>query len=89
MSDESLESGEDTDIWRYEDLQTRAGVEAIRTWSNTLPDGLDPDDVLISADVDEILSREALHHLRHCSLARPVISGAIMVPFGNINKAFR
>ena len=84
-----MSSEEREDIWRYEDLQTRAGVEAIRAWSKTLPGGLDPDDVMISADVDEILSREALHHLRHCSLARPVISGAIIVPFGNLNKAFR
>ena len=76
------------DIWSYEDAQTRAGVEAVRGWAEAVGD-LEPHDVLISGDVDEILSAEALHHLRHCSLVRPVISGAIIVPFGNINKAFR
>ena len=76
------------DIWSYEDAQTQAGVEAVRGWAEAGGE-LEPDDVLISGDVDEILSAEALHHLRHCSLVRPVISGAIIVPFGNINKAFR
>ena len=70
------------------DAQTRAGVEAVRAWAEA-EGGLAPQDVLISGDVDEILSAEALHHLRHCSLVRPVISGAIIVPFGNFNKAFR
>ena len=80
------------DIWRYEDAQTRAGVEAVRAWAGAGAGGADllaGHDLLISGDVDEILSAEALHHLRHCQLVRPVISGAIIVPFGNINKAFR
>ena len=81
-------SDSEADIWRYEDSQTRAGVEAVRAWSEAGGD-LYADDLLISADVDEVLSREALHHLRHCSLTRPVISGALIVPFGNLNKAFR
>ena len=77
------------DIWRWEDAQTRAGVEAVRGWAQAGGDLLAPQDLLISGDVDEILSAEALNHLRHCSLVRPVISGAIIVPFGNFNKAFR
>ena len=76
------------DIWSYEDTQTRVGVEAVRAWAQA-DGGLAAQDLLISGDVDEILSAEALHHLRHCSLVRPVISGAIIVPFGNLNKAFR
>ena len=76
------------DIWRFEDTQTRAGVEAVKAWSEA-GGNLSADDLLISGDVDEVLSAEALHYLRHCSLARPVISGALIVPFGNLNKAFR
>ena len=79
----------DSDIWRYEDAQTRAGVEAVRAWAEAGDGRLAGEDVLISGDVDEILSAEALNHLRYCHLVRPVISGAIIVPFGNINKAFR
>ena len=78
----------EADIWSYEDSQTRAGVEAVKAWSDA-GGNLGPDDLLLSGDVDEVLGREALHHLRHCSLTRPVISGALIVPFGNLRKAFR
>ena len=89
VNDPTPHSQSGRDIWRYEDAQTRAGVEAVRGWAEAGGGRLAGEDVLISGDVDEILSAEALHHLRHCQLVRPVISGAIIVPFGNINTAFR
>ena len=64
------------------------GVSAIKSWSLT-SGHLEDDDLLISADVDEVLSQDALHHLRLCRLAAPVISGALIMPFGNLNMAYR
>ena len=64
------------------------GVSAIKRWSHT-SGHLEDDDIVISADVDEVLSQDALHHLRFCHLAAPVISGAIIMPFGNLDMAFR
>ena len=79
---------EDTDIWNIEDGQTRKGVSAVKYWANSTG-LLGDDDVLISADVDEVLSQDALHHLRHCHLASPVVHGAIYMPFGNLSVAYR
>ena len=47
---------------------------------------LDDDDILISANVDEILSRDVLHQLKWCELASDVIFGAIWMPMGNLNN---
>ena len=72
-----------------QDGQTRAGVAAVRRWAGQTAGVLGPEDVVISADVDEVLSRAALHHLRHCGLAGPVLSGALVMPLGNLDTAFR
>ena len=82
------ESRHDVDIWFYEDGQTMAGVAAVKRWSSE-SGNLAHDDVFISADVDEVMSRDALHRLKHCPLPAPVISGALVMPFGNLNMAFR
>ena len=39
--------------------------------------------------MDEVLSQDALNHLRFCQLTAPIISGAIIMPFGNLDMAFR
>ena len=47
---------------------------------------LEKDDLLISASVDEIMSREALHQLKWCELKNDVTFGALWMPMGNLNK---
>ena len=50
---------------------------------------MDEDDVLIFADIDEMLSREALLRIKNCELRGNVVSGAITMPMGNLDMAFR
>jgi len=79
--------GED---WWYEDKQTSAGVQRARTWADTVEVRIGPDDLFISADTDEVMSRIALHKLRWCELAsKGPISGALWMPVGNLNRAYR
>ena len=47
---------------------------------------LDDDDILISANVDEILSRNVLHQLKWCELSSDVVFGGIWMPMGNLNN---
>ena len=61
----------------------------MKRWVSTTDVNMSPDDILISADVDEVLSREALHHLQYCHLVTSVISGAVVMPMGNLDMAFR
>ena len=70
-------------------LNTKSGVSAVKRWVSTTDINMSPDDILISADVDEVLSREALHHLQYCHLVTSVISGAVVMPMGNLDMAFR
>ena len=68
--------------------QTAVGVERVIKWS--LVSGyLGPDDILISASADEIMSREVLHQLRWCDLANDVSFGALWMPMGNFARALR
>lgn len=46
----------------------------------------DDDDLLISADVDEVISRSALMKLKHCQVKEDVISAALWMPLGNLNR---
>ena len=49
--------------------------------------GLDTEDaVFVSADVDEVMSRRALHQLRWCRLASDVVFGGLWMPMGNLQK---
>ena len=45
------------------------------------------DDLLISANVDEMMSRQALVNLRHCQTTDDVISAALWMPMGNFNRS--
>ena len=47
------------------------------------------DDIIIFADIDEMLSRKVLNSLKHCELRHGVLSGAIIMPMGNLDLAFR
>ena len=65
--------------------QTLAGVDRIKQWS-TYTGHLDDDDIVISASVDEIISRETLHQLRWCQLKSNVTFGGLWMPMGNLNQ---
>ena len=47
---------------------------------------LGEEDLLISASVDEVMSRRALHQLRWCRLASDVVFGGLWMPMGNLQK---
>ena len=64
--------------------QTITGVERIKEWSMHTGH-LDEDDILISASVDEIISRETLHQLRWCEIKSDVTFGGLWMPMGNLN----
>ena len=50
---------------------------------------LGDEDLIIFADIDEMISREALHSLKYCQLRNSILSGAIIMPMGNLEWAFR
>ena len=91
--------GDETDgksFWWFEDSETSAGVDRARAWAAVLQSEnpgtgrLSPDDLFISANTDEVMSREALHKLRWCKLDNNnPISGALWMPMGNLKLAFR
>ena len=43
--------------------------------------------MLISANVDEMMSRQALVNLRYCQTTDDVISAALWMPMGNFNRS--
>ena len=45
-----------------------------------------PDDLLISANVDEVMSRQALSKLKHCQTSDDVISAALWMPMGKLDR---
>ena len=65
--------------------QTRTGVSRIMNWAVTTG-SLGDEDLLISASVDEVMSRQALHQLRWCHLANDVVFGGLWMPMGNLQK---
>ena len=65
--------------------QTRTGVSRILNWAAS-SGSLTDDDLLISASVDEVMSREALQQLRWCRLAGDVVFGGLWMPLGNLKK---
>ena len=60
----------------------------MKEWAKAT-NGLRAGDLLISGDVDEVISQSALHKLRHCALVSPVLSGAIIMPMGDLRRAMR
>ena len=62
---------------------------AINQIKKSMKNELDNNDIIIFADIDEMLSREVLHKLKHCRLKHNVLSGAITMPMGDFNLAFR
>ena len=39
--------------------------------------------------LDELLSRESVHLAKHCHLKHSFVHGALIMPMGNMNFAFR
>ena len=54
-----------TDQWYHELTQTDTGIKRIKLWSSQFGH-LDDEDLLISADVDEVMSASALQALKWC-----------------------
>ena len=50
---------------------------------------LDPSDLLISADTDEVMSRAALQKLRWCEVDAPIVTGALWMPVGRLDRALK
>ena len=78
---------DENDIWSMEQTQTDVGIQKIRRWAET-SNIMKEDDILISADADEVIARDVLHELKWCETAAPVFSGALWMPMGNLNHAF-
>ena len=68
--------------------QTDWGIARVKEWGDK-SGHLEDEDILISASVDEVMSRSALQQLKWCRISEDVISGALWVPMGNLNKAMR
>ena len=66
-------------------LQTDTGVSRVKEWAAAT--SLNEDSIFISADVDEVLSREALLRLRWCDTEARTLTGALWTPLGNLNQA--
>ena len=50
---------------------------------------LSPDDLFISADVDEVMSPSALQQLRWCRIDEEIIFGALWMPLGSLDRAYK
>ncbi|KAG8457515.1 hypothetical protein KFE25_004151 [Diacronema lutheri] len=74
--------------WVVENAQTAHGWRSFLRW-NAATRVFADHDVFISADTDEIMSREALHELAGCRLHGPVASGGLWMPQGSMARAFR
>ena len=81
-------TSDDSNIWFFELNQEKLAIERIKEIVNSSEEFGD-EDLIIFADIDEMISREVLHSLKHCQLRHGVLSGAIIMPMGNFDLAFR
>ena len=63
-------------------------MDKVRSWAN-ISGNLGDDDIFISADVDEVLSRQALFQLKWCETSGSLLTGALWMPSGNFNRALK
>lgn len=75
--------------WYAENVQTEEGIKKVREWAISSNQELDSDDLFISGNVDEVLSREALQQLSWCESPHKVITGALWMPMGRLDQALR
>ena len=78
----------ENDIWVFENTEWKMAIEDVRNHIKSSGE-FGPDDIIIFADIDEMLSRKVLNSLKHCELRHGVLSGAIIMPMGNLDLAFR
>lgn len=50
---------------------------------------LEDSDLLMVSHLDELLSRESVHLAKQCHLKHSFVHGALIMPMGNLNFAFR
>ena len=50
---------------------------------------LENNDLLLVSHLDELLSRDTVHLVKHCHLKHSFAHGALIMPMGNMNFAFR
>ena len=81
-------TSDDSNIWFFELNQEKLAIERIKEIVNSSEEFGD-EDLIIFADIDEMISREVLLSLKHCQLRHGVLSGAIIMPMGNFDLAFR
>ena len=65
-----------SDQWYHELTQTDTGINRIKLWSS-LSGHLEEDDLLISADVDEVMSASALQTLKWCDSHEVRVVGVV------------
>ena len=88
-SDEVVDqTSENKNIWVYEINQQETALERVKAMLRSSPE-FSEDDLLISADMDEMVSRDVLQSLKHCQLRHGVLSAALIMPMGNFDLAFR
>ena len=92
-------------IWKEEKetLQVLLNFQLCRTfenyqWSEALKvvktlirerNILENTDLLLASHLDELLSRDTVHLAKHCHLKHSFVHGALIMPMGNMNFAFR
>ena len=76
VDDRMAERNATSTEWHVEHVVTQLGVEGARQW---LEEGGEwgEDDLFISGDVDEVMSREALHQLRWVSVEGRVFDDGV------------
>ena len=82
------QTSENKNIWVFENNQQETALERIKALLRSSPE-FSGDDLLISADMDEMVSRDVLQSLKHCQLRHGVLSAALIMPMGNFDLAFR
>lgn len=82
-------NADERDIWSVELLQTVIGVNKVKQWVERTRNQIRDDDVFISSNVDEVISREVLHSMRWCELGDTMFTGALWMPMGNLGFAFQ
>ena len=76
-------------VCRYlESQQTKVGIARVRSWAKAV--ALPPHSLLISGNTDEVLSQATLQQLAWCKVVPgPFISGALWMPLGSLDRAWR
>lgn len=87
----SVPEAEYNQIWAIENIMTVEGLKGFFRWQETAPaaEKFGPEDVFVSGDVDEVLSRDTVNQLAHCEFRGNIIASASWMPMGDLQRAFR